>query len=175
MTSAPELFPDIEPAPIRATEALLLKLLVRRYTRISMNAHRYAYADHVPNSTGWASRIADFIAIDCHGQGYGEHRQTEIHGHEVKVSRSDWLAELRDPTKAEAFRPYCSRWWLVVSDRRIVRDGELPDGWGLLVLRGDRLACSVRAPKLTPQPMPAAMLAAFARAVAKTARAEVSR
>jgi hypothetical protein len=156
-----ETAPD-RPAPERATERTMLDLLAQRYTRISMNAHRYAFAEHVADRTSWAGRIADFVAVDCY-QG------NEIHGHEVKVSRSDWLAELRDPDKAEAWRPYVHRWWLVVADRSIVRDGELPDGWGLLVRQGARLAAAVRAPKLTPQPMPPSMIAALLRATAKTA------
>src|SRR3546814_12197781 len=73
------------------------------------NGYRWAYAEHVKSETGFAIhkklRVADAIAIDCWTS-----KGQEIHGHEVKVSRSDWLAELRDPDKAEAFRPYVNRW-----------------------------------------------------------------
>lgn len=148
----------------------MIDRLIVRYSRISMNAHRYAFADHVACRPGFASRIADFMAIDCYASGPWENRRYEIHGHEIKVSRSDWLAELRDPLKAEAFRPYCHRWWLVVSSPSIVHDGELPECWGMLALRGTSLRALKRAPLLDPEPMPAAMTAAFARAVAKTAR-----
>ncbi len=87
--------------PVKITERDMISLLVQRYNKIAMGAHRYVVADHVADKTGWAARIADFIAVDCYGHGgYGPNRQHSIHGHEVKVSRSDWLTELRDPEKA---------------------------------------------------------------------------
>ncbi|WP_454231291.1 hypothetical protein [Mycolicibacterium fortuitum] len=53
-------------------------------------------------------------------------------GHELKVSRADWLSELKKVGKADAWADECHEWWLVVSDPGIVHDGELPDGWGLM-------------------------------------------
>jgi hypothetical protein len=53
-------------------------------------------------------------------------------GHEVKASRSDWLNELKKPGKADAWADECHEWWLVAAPG-IVHDGELPDGWGLMV------------------------------------------
>lgn len=158
-----------DPPVVRITEAEMIDRLVARYTRISMNAHRYAFADHVPTRPGFPDRVADFMAIDCYSAGPWPNRRHEIHGHEIKVSRSDWLTELRDPSKSEAFRPYCHRWWLVVSDASFVRDGELPEGWGLLVRQGSSVRALKKAPLLEPEPMPTPMTAAFARAVAKTA------
>lgn len=52
--------------------------------------------------------------------------------HELKVSRSDWLRELDDPAKAEAWWPYCHEFW-IVAPHGIVDVNELPDGWGLMV------------------------------------------
>ncbi|MGB0972523.1 MAG: hypothetical protein ACPGVG_16420 [Mycobacterium sp.] len=54
-------------------------------------------------------------------------------GHELKVSRADWLCELNKPGKSDAWADQCHEWWLVVSDPGIVQDGELPAGWGLMV------------------------------------------
>jgi hypothetical protein len=60
-----------------------------------------------------------------------------IHGFEIKASRADLLAELRQPGKGEAGWRRCDRWWLVVGDRSILRDDDpLPDGWGVLIPRG---------------------------------------
>ena len=59
-------------------------------------------------------------------------RGTGIDVHELKVSRSDWLRELNDKGKAEAWWPHCNRFW-VVAPRDIVDPAELPPGWGLLV------------------------------------------
>ena len=78
-----------------------------------------------------ARRTADFVAMDL----WPSTRLT-LHGHEIKVSRSDWLRELKDPSKAAEFIPYMNYWWGSSSDPRIVRDGELPDDWGLMAMRG---------------------------------------
>ncbi|SKV43854.1 Uncharacterised protein [Mycobacteroides abscessus subsp. massiliense] len=53
-------------------------------------------------------------------------------GHELKVSRADWLNELNKPGKADQWADQCHAWWLVVSDPSIVQEGELPPGWGLM-------------------------------------------
>lgn len=171
--------PDMPAPPTAAgqkvTERDVLDALARRYSQRYGNGYRWAYAEHVKSETGFALgarlRIADAIAVDCWTS-----KGQEIHGHEVKVSRSDWLAELRDPEKAEAFRPYVDRWWLVVPGpvSAIVRD-DLPDGWGLMVVDGIGTRTSPvtrvvrRAPRLTPVDMPRPMLAALMRATAKTA------
>ena len=113
-------------------------------------------------------RTADFVAQDM-----WEAKGLILHGHEVKVSRSDWLTELADPSKAEAIKRYCDRWWLVVPDRSIVRD-DLPEGWGLLDIGPNgHLRVARRAPALTPDPIPAQFRASLMRAVAKTARRRI--
>lgn len=152
--------------PTRAvTERQMLDALQARYGLVTYDARRYAVAEHAPVDPYGFGSIADFVAVDCwRSSGFA------VHGHEVKCSRSDWLRELRDPGKALAWSRFCHRWWLVVSDTRIVHDGELPAGWGLLTLAGSRLRRIVHAPKLTPEPMLAATLAGLLRATAKTAR-----
>lgn len=137
-----------------------------RYSQRYGNGHRWAYAEHVRSATGFADgkRVADAIAMDL-----WESKGLELHGHEVKVSRSDWLTELRDVEKAEAFRPYMNRWWLVVPDKEIVKD-DLPDGWGLIVANWAGVRVVRHAPKQDPLPMPKPMLGALLRATATTAR-----
>ena len=157
--------PDPPREPVaRWTERQMLNLLNDRYSQTVGNGPRYARAEHVKSEAGFdASRIADFIAMDMWPS-----KGLALHGHEVKVSRSDWLCELRDPTKAEAFRPFMDYWWLVVSDRKIVRD-DLPDGWGLMAVTNGRLRVVRPAPRQTPEPLPKSMLACLLRAVTKTA------
>lgn len=53
-------------------------------------------------------------------------------GHEVKVSRADWLHELKQLEKADEWADQCHAWYLVVAEPGIVHDGELPNGWGLM-------------------------------------------
>lgn len=158
--------------PVKWTERMMLDLIHARYGKVQPgNGPRYVVAEHVRNYCGFAGdrttsrlRTADALAVDLWPSS--GHR---VHGFEVKVSRSDWLTELKDPSKAEAFKPYCDHWWLVVPDASIVR-GDLPEGWGLLaVTEGGVLRVRKPAPKLDRRPMPFEMTAAWLRATAKTA------
>ncbi|MCB8043659.1 hypothetical protein JM654_03970 [Microbacterium oxydans] len=90
-----------------------------------------------------------------------------VHGFEVKVSRSDWLTELRDPEKAEAWARYCHYFWLVAASKDIVRD-DLPEGWGLLVPHGESLRVVRKPVRRDPETMPLPVVVAVARAVQKT-------
>lgn len=65
--------------------------------------------------------------------GFFGSRGRFLRGYEVKVARSDWLAELDQPAKAEAWEQNVHEWWIVAPDTTIVRPEELPHGWGLLV------------------------------------------
>jgi len=156
----------------RTTERDLLNLLAQRYGVMSMgDSARYAYAEQVPSKTSWVTRRLDFMAMDMWPSA-----GLDLHGFEVKCSRSDWLVELRDPSKAEEFKQYMDRWWLVIADRAMVKPGELPEGWGLIALdkRGS-LRTVTFAPRLTPAPMPKKMLAGLLRATQKTAQREAAR
>lgn len=160
-----------KPIPAPATERHMLDLLLTRYNteRRGTLADRYVRAEHV-RSTQHAGRkpisVADFIAIDKYAT-----TQAMI-GHEVKVSRADWLTELRDLTKAERIKQHCDYWYLVVSDPAIVKDGELPECWGLMVLAGSKLRVKVQAHKLEPEPLPLDFVAGLAQAVQRTAMRE---
>ena len=151
------------------TERDVLDLLNRRYSETVGNGPRWARAEHVRDRLGFdARRTADYVAMQLWpGMPHGVN--LALHGHEVKCSRSDWLTELRDPDKAEAFRPYMHYWWLVVSDPAIVKPGELPAGWGLMVVTGNGLRVKHRAPRQEPVPMPLTMWGSLLRATGKTA------
>ena len=169
---------DREPDPVQKfTERDMLDALHARYSQTSQGyLSRYVCAEHVRSACGFNGgwdytenrartiRTADFLAQDLwDAQGLA------LHGHEVKVSRSDWLTELADPDKAEAVKRFCDRWWLVVPDASIVRD-DLPDGWGLLAFGSNgKLRVVRRAPKLNAEPHSRTFAASLLRATAKTA------
>lgn len=75
-------------------------------------------------------------------------------GHEIKVTRADVLAELADPSKADPWAKYCSRWWLVVADLALVDGLALPEAWGVMAPPSGRRTRSMTivrpAPKLDP-------------------------
>ncbi|MFZ5850337.1 MAG: hypothetical protein ACOYY2_02945 [Actinomycetota bacterium] len=150
------------------TERDILDRLARRYCRAYRNGayrgRRYVYAEHVRRHPNWGQRVLDAMAIDTWGSG-----RFGVAGFEVKATRSDWLAELRNPSKAGVFLPYCRAFYLVAASPDIVRD-DLPAGWGLLVPRGRGLT-EVRPSLLLrePEPMPPELLAGLARAAVNTA------
>lgn len=148
------------------TEGDVLAMLARRYAQRSGNGPAWAFVPHVRNAAGFnASRTCDAMAL-----GLWPSKDLELHGHEIKCSRADWLRELRDPSKADAFRRYCDRWWLVATpgvvrvDEDLEGPGELPWGWGLLVVYGSTVRCVVEAPKLSAEPLPRTFFVAFTRA-----------
>lgn len=114
----------------------------------------YRYGDKEWTASEYGTdRILDALVLDR----YLENGVRCVHGFEVKVSRSDWLRELREPCKAAAWTRYCHRFWLVVHDTSIVKPGELPDGWGLLAPNSaGRLLARPKAQLLTktPDPLP---------------------
>lgn len=160
-----DLFGHVEAEPAKVTERDVLDALRRRYTHKAGNGERYILAEHVRDSGAFARRTADLMVRDVWGSS-----RMALHGFEVKVSRSDWLTELRDPTKAETFKRHCDYWWLAVSDASIVRD-DLPADWGLIVMAGGTMRIRKQAPRQAfPTPMELDMRAALDRAIAKTAR-----
>lgn len=159
------------------TEREMLDLLLFRYTAVRRGtiADRWTRAEHVASTLGHyrkgVSRVVDFVAADKYpGHPYG--CALAFHGHEVKVSRSDWVAELKDPTKSQAWQRYMHFWWLVVPDETIMRGSELPEGWGLLVKRGRVLRAKVPAQRSTPEPLPSDLSIALMAAAARTAYRE---
>lgn len=55
-------------------------------------------------------------------------------GHELKVSRSDWLRELEKQGKADQWADQCHAWYIVAPSTDIVPAEEIPAGWGLMVV-----------------------------------------
>lgn len=178
--------PGLElPTKPRETERTMLDRLRVRYGRTFKNGdyigRQYVIAEHVPTRPGaWGGdRIADAIVLDTWATTHADLTETErenrvlwgsrqsVHGFEVKVSRSDWLTELRDPEKAEAWARYCHYFWLVAASKDIVRD-DLPEGWGLLVPHGASLRVVRKPVRRDPEAMPLPVVVAVARAVQKT-------
>jgi hypothetical protein len=136
---------------------------LRRHYDTGGAARRYVVAEQVKSDGWWsARRTADFMAIDLWKTG-----RYEIHGHEIKVSRADWLRELKDPSKAAEFGEHVNRWWIVVPDPSIIRDGELPVSWGLMVLTEAGFTVARKAPRREALPLTPGRLSSLLRAVAK--------
>lgn len=88
-------------------------------------APEWAIFFEVADGTGSNQRRwADAVAMNMWPS-----RGLEIHGFEIKVSRSDWLRELKDPAKSAKVQQYCDRWW-IITPKGIIKPGELPPTWG---------------------------------------------
>jgi hypothetical protein len=121
----------------------------------------YITLEEVRDATGFDSnRSADAMAISLYRS-----RGKALWGFEFKVSRSDWLHELKQPEKSESILRYCNYWALVVPNKDIVKPGELPPTWGLYVAQKNRLKCITPCPQLDPLPLSITMLTALAYAI----------
>lgn len=132
---------------------------VRALLRERYAAPAWAFLEEVRNGTGYGRtvRTADALAMSLYPSA-GLH----LHGFEIKVSRADWLRELKAPDKADEISRYCNFWW-IVAPPDVVQVAELPPKWGLM-LAGKKLRVEVAAPALEPQPPSLPMLAAIMRA-----------
>jgi hypothetical protein len=135
-------------------------------------APEYAFFTEISSGTGYnRGQRADCLSI-----GLWPSRGMHVTGFEVKVSRGDWLAEKRNPKKAEAIAAYCDFWYLVVGDPAIVFDiNEIPDNWGLIVPHGRGLSVKKEAVKLVSRPLDKDFVIALSRDVhrASASRAEI--
>jgi hypothetical protein len=102
----------------------------------------YVSLTGVRDKAGWANRTADMISVSVWPS-----RGLELHGFEVKVSRSDWRRELKEPAKAEAIAGFCDRWW-IAAPKGVVPLDELPATWGLLEIKGGKVFTTKQAPKM---------------------------
>lgn len=138
-------------------------LLARVHRRFAAPA--YAVLENVRNGTGYTKheRYADAVAM-----GLWPSRGIDVHGVEIKVSRGDWQAELKQPEKAAAIQQYCDYWWVVAPDG-VVQLAELPPNWGLLVPspKGKGLVAQKDAPKLTAVALDRGFVASCLRNVSK--------
>ena len=90
-------------------------------------------------------------------------RGLELHGVEIKVSRSDWKREAADPSKAEAVARYCDRWWVHTTPGVVDDISDVPPAWGLREWTGKRWDTLREAEKTTADPVTRPFLAALLR------------
>ena len=136
----------------------LLSIVERKYS-----PPHWCFMREFRNDTGFnADRFADALAVGLYAS-----RGQLVVGFEVKVSRSDWLRELKEPNKAEAIAQFCDQWNVVVPWEppltEIVQESELPPMWGLMTVKGKRLNVVKKAPPLSPKPISRGFLAAIVK------------
>ena len=113
-----------------------------------------------PQTGGFSCRYADLLVMHLWHSD-----KLELHGFEIKASKSDLKRELADPEKHQALARYCNRWTLVTWDTAVVGTLELPGHWGWWTVTPDGESFEVqRKPgKLTPEEWPREFVAAMLR------------
>lgn len=151
-------------APLELSPALtsqqLGDLLAAKYPR-----DRYALFFNVPDEVGLkAKRRADAIAF-----GLWASVGHFVDGFELKVSRADWLREVKQVEKADPFVARCDRWWLVTSSPSIAKLEEIPACWGWMAATKSGLRVQRPATRL-PQPADGAMQRMFVLGILRMAQ-----
>jgi len=129
-----------------------------------MTAATKFLADRFPVAEGWC--FMDEVTPPMLHREYGDDKPRRfdgiaislwpsmgeiVHGFEVKVSRSDFLHEIKQPGKAGALMRWCDYWWLVCPPG-ICQDDEVPSSWGIMYILPSGLRQKRRAPELKPIP-----------------------
>lgn len=142
------------PAPAKVTAAAICNWMAETFSE----ANGYACLFEVSNGTGsHARRSADAVVMNLWPS-----RGMEIVGYEHKVSRSDWLHELKQPEKAWPVMQYCDRWILLAAPG-VARAEEIPINWGWHEFDGEKLKVRKQPPALTPKPLDRTFVAAMVR------------
>jgi hypothetical protein len=81
--------------------------------------------------TGKNGKRADAIAYNLFPS-----RNFKTIGLEIKASRSDWKSELEKPSKNDWFVGQVDEFYVVAAKKGIVKESELPEGWGLFEMKG---------------------------------------
>ncbi|MCC6426256.1 MAG: MmcB family DNA repair protein [Phycisphaerales bacterium] len=118
----------------------------------------YSILPGVAEATGGGCRVADALMMSL-----WRSRGLALTGFEIKVSRHDWLRELKDPSKADPICKFCDHWYIAVGDHDVAKVEELPETWGLIVCDGKKVKIVKKAPKLSPVPISRAFLASILR------------
>jgi len=114
----------------------LLKLIRARY-----QTPEWAVLDELHDGTGSnATRRFDAVAFNC----WPSRGMLRL-GFEIKVSRADFTKELANHEKRAALEKHCHEVYFVVGPD-VCKPREIPEPWGLLEVRGDKLHCTHKAP-----------------------------
>jgi len=104
-------------------KAIDIKAALRR----SYCQPEWAIFFEVSDRTGAANRRwANAVAMNMWPS-----RGLELRGFEIKVTRSDFFNEMRDPAKAEAVAQYCDTFYLA-TPKGLTKGLDIPHAWGLI-------------------------------------------
>lgn len=117
----------------------------------------------VANGTGQSRekrRTVDALAVSVYPS-----RGLYLAGIEIKITRSDWVKELREVEKASDIQRFCRQWYMACPVG-VIPEGEVPLNWGLIVVRKDGATVVKPAVDLSPEPPDMPFMCAVLRAAA---------
>lgn len=142
------------------TSAAIKRLIVERHEK--MNGE-WAIAFELADGTGYQrqGRYMDVFAMGL----WPSHKFHRI-GYEVKISRADFLRELKDPAKRAWAVELTNEFWYVAPSK-VIEPTELPPECGLLLVTGEngRLRTQRAAPQRPAPDLTMPQLAAFVRRI----------
>lgn len=99
---------------------------VLQKVRLKWPAKSAAVLPAVADRVGRPERFADVVVMELFPS-----RGLSLSVVEIKVSRSDFLKEMRTPEKAESINAFCDYQW-IAAPAGVIHPEDLPPGWGLL-------------------------------------------
>lgn len=93
--------------------------------------------------------------------------QREAISFEVKVSRADFLHELRSPRKREAAMAVSNKFYFVVVDGVVSDLSEIPEDCGYMITRGNAIAVLKEAPYRPMADLPMSFISSLLRRVSR--------
>lgn len=119
----------------------------------------YVLMQEVSDRPGGRNRSMDYMLVNI-----WESRGLAITGIELKSFRSDWLRELKDPSKQEKHFKYCDYFYLLTDQPNVAFPDEIPVNWGHWHINDKGVLKVIKkAPKLNSVPVDRALLVSMLR------------
>lgn len=145
------------------TSAQIVKLLRERYKSPETSFNKSVVLEEVANGTGGhQSRWIDVAVFDM-WPSKGLNRSA----FEIKVSRADFINELRQPEKHQWCKE-CFHYFWFVAPKDVIQEPELPTNAGWMYPAGNRLCIKRHAVRNDNPRLDDKLLAAFMRAAGKS-------
>ena len=144
------------------TSDKILELLKGRFKSTTGNFNQVVFLTQVPNGTGgFQSRWIDAAVFEMWPS-----RGLNRSAFEIKISRADFLNELRQPDKHQWCKDYFHYFWFL-APKDVIKEEELPTGAGWMYPAGSRLNTKRQAIRNDNPKLDDKILAAFMRAAGK--------
>lgn len=155
------------PTQEKLDSARMASLIAKRHSgRSQGDGTRWAVFYELRDGTGFTAsgQALDVFAVDCWPSG----NFTRV-AYEIKVSRNDFLRELKNPNKRAFGMGISNEFWFAAPPG-VAKPAEIPEGLGLLELRGSKLVAVVHAKHRVAVEWPVEVIALLRAAQSATAK-----